>query len=106
MILFRYIDKKWISREQKVEAHLSIKREENVSVYKPVTPISASTRVIVHLPEPKQTPQLYNMNKNIPHVPPKILDQQVLTCSFTSNLLLVEFVFFTLKEFAEFHNIS
>lgn len=74
----KYIDKRWISRERKVEAHLSIKREENVSVYKPVTAISASTRVIVHLPEPKQTPQLYNVNKSIPHVPPKVLDQQII----------------------------
>ncbi|XP_024988671.1 probable ADP-ribosylation factor GTPase-activating protein AGD5 isoform X2 [Cynara cardunculus var. scolymus] len=74
----KYIDKRWISRERKVEDHLSIKREENVSVYKPVTTTSASTRVIVHLPEPKQTPQLYNMNKSIPHVPPKVLDQQII----------------------------
>ncbi|KAL7603815.1 ADP-ribosylation factor GTPase-activating protein AGD5 isoform X1 [Lactuca sativa] len=71
----KYVDKRWISRDQKVETHLSIIRKENVPLYKPGT----TTKAIVLFPEPKQTPQLYNLNKTTPPLPSStVVDQQVI----------------------------
>ncbi|KAL4585532.1 hypothetical protein LXL04_010154 [Taraxacum kok-saghyz] len=71
----KYVEKRWISRQQKVETHLSIIKKENVPLHKPGPTIYTSTKGIVLLPEPKQTPQLYNLNKT---VPPRVLDQQII----------------------------
>lgn len=88
MILIRYVEKRWISREQKVETHLSIIRKENVPLYKPGT----TTKAIVLFPEPKQTPQLYNLNKTTPPLPSStVVDQQVLfwlTLLISKNLVV------------------
>ncbi|KAI3765120.1 hypothetical protein L2E82_15146 [Cichorium intybus] len=73
----KYIEKRWISRDQKVETHLSTIRKENVPLYKP-GPMNTSTRAIVLLPLPKQAPQLYNLNKTIPPLPSRVLDKQVI----------------------------
>ncbi|KAI3498843.1 hypothetical protein L1887_34629 [Cichorium endivia] len=73
----KYIEKRWISRDQKVETHLSTIRKENVPLYKP-GPLNTSTKAIVLLPEPKQAPQLYNLNKTIPPLPSRVFDKQVI----------------------------
>ncbi|KAK9065321.1 hypothetical protein SSX86_016704 [Deinandra increscens subsp. villosa] len=74
----KYVDKKWVSRDQKVEPHLNIKREQHVPVYKHGPTVSTLTKVIVPLPEQKQGPQLYNLSKNTPSLPSRVLEQQVI----------------------------
>lgn len=70
----KYVDKRWISRDRKVETHL----KENVPIQKPKPTISTPTRAIVLLPEPKQTPQLYNLKKTTPPLSSTALEQQVI----------------------------
>ncbi|KAL8249191.1 hypothetical protein R6Q59_006059 [Mikania micrantha] len=74
----KYVDKRWVSREQKVEAHTSITREQHVPAYKVKPAVNTSTRVIVPLPDQKHSPQLYNMNKITPSLPPRALEPQVI----------------------------
>ncbi|KAF5756525.1 putative Arf GTPase activating protein [Helianthus annuus] len=77
----KYVDKRWVSRERKVESHSSTTRQQHVPVHQhgpTVTAVSTSTRVIVHLPEEKQSPQLYNVNTITPSLPPRVLEQQVI----------------------------
>ncbi|KAI7738426.1 hypothetical protein M8C21_015656 [Ambrosia artemisiifolia] len=74
----KYVDKRWVSRDRKPEPHLSISREERAPVFKHRPAVRTSTRVIIHLPEQKQSPQLYNFNKLTPPLPPKVLEQQVI----------------------------
>ncbi|KAI3732082.1 hypothetical protein L1987_63279 [Smallanthus sonchifolius] len=74
----KYVDKRWVSRDRKVEPHSSITREQHVPVYKHGPTISTSTRVIVHLPEQKQSPQLHSLNKITPPLPPRVLEQEVI----------------------------
>lgn len=71
----KYVDKRWISRDRKVETHLSTARQEHVPVYKPGPPAS---RVMVRLPEPIQSPQLYKSNKSVTPLPPGVVEQKVI----------------------------
>ncbi|XP_076936738.1 ADP-ribosylation factor GTPase-activating protein AGD5-like [Bidens hawaiensis] len=73
----KYVDKRWVSRERKVELHSSTTHEQHVPVYKPMPTVSTPTKVIVRLPDQKQNPQLRNLNKPTP-LPPKVLEQQVI----------------------------
>ncbi|KAI7758051.1 hypothetical protein M8C21_007415 [Ambrosia artemisiifolia] len=74
----KYVDKKWVSQERKVECHSSITQKQHVPVDKQGPMVSTSTKVIVHLPEQKQSPQLYNVNKITPSLPPRVVEQQVI----------------------------
>lgn len=79
MILIRYVEKRWVSRDRKVEPLSSITREQHVPLYKPAPTVSTPTRVIVHLPERKQSSQPNNLN-NTPSLP-RVLEHQVLMLS-------------------------
>ncbi|KAL9999125.1 putative Arf GTPase activating protein [Helianthus debilis subsp. tardiflorus] len=71
----KYVDKRWVSRDRKLEPRSSITREEHT----PIEPtVRTSTRVIIHLPEQKQSPQLYNNNKLTPPLPPKVVEHKVI----------------------------
>ncbi|GJZ46571.1 ARF GTPase activating protein [Tanacetum coccineum] len=71
----KYVDKRWISKDRKVETHLSTARQEHVHVDKPVPPAS---RVMVRIPEPIQSPQLYKSNKSITPLPSGVVEQKVI----------------------------
>lgn len=75
MILIRYVDKRWASRERKVESRSSVTGEEHAPVYKPGPIVGTSTKDIVHLPQLKPSPQLYKVNKSAPS---RVHEQQVV----------------------------
>ncbi|XP_071736188.1 ADP-ribosylation factor GTPase-activating protein AGD5-like isoform X2 [Rutidosis leptorrhynchoides] len=72
----KYVDKRWVSRERKVESHFSIAREEHALVSNRGPTANTSTGVMVHLPQLKQSPHLYNVNKTRPPLSNGVISEQ------------------------------